>query len=412
MIPFAILGGSLRINHEQSIEIRILELSSDGFTFRLPLALELSDSHPEVSLWFYDKKSEQYRNWKGRLTECVKMDVNRFWIDYQARIRDTAFAELASSLSREYLCYIDWKQNGADVDYSENFPANRVECFQNWGGRVTIPDDLDRKLQNWYSAKKTTLAYALETPARVKRFLTMEEEDFRRSIWEEYRLTEHPLSKLRPNALFLGNSYCRHLLPTTDAVLDVLRKATTYGMRVYLVLPPASESDLDLMKRYIVNILAQLHTHMQENRINEGGSPLSVDGWMVNDAGILAFLTKDQKLESVQKGPLMCKSYRDSRIQHLVDGNEAEGLMHSSQQIWFPFYQMNTGTFCPLAAKVQTNSRGYGGRVTQCDGICARNAFLYPREVDSIGRFNSLFGWNGRMLEDLPLHENEWVINL
>ncbi len=71
-----------------------------------------------------------------------------------------------------------------------------------------------------------------------------------------------------------------------------------------------------------------------------------------------------------------------------------------SGNLYVPFQQMNTGTFCTLYASIVNGNRGKQERVNSCPGYCRDHAFLYPQHLDMLGRFNSVFYADLKLLEN------------
>ena len=63
-----------------------------------------------------------------------------------------------------------------------------------------------------------------------------------------------------------------------------------------------------------------------------------------------------------------------------------------------PFYQTNTSQYCTLYAGSVFGERGRQQLVTGCDRRCEWQTYLYPRHLDMVGRYNSLFGKDPEIL--------------
>ncbi len=63
-----------------------------------------------------------------------------------------------------------------------------------------------------------------------------------------------------------------------------------------------------------------------------------------------------------------------------------------------PFYQTNTSQYCTLYAGSEYGDRGRQHLLTDCDQRCERQAYLYPRHLHMVGRYNSLFGMDVKIL--------------
>ena len=73
-------------------------------------------------------------------------------------------------------------------------------------------------------------------------------------------------------------------------------------------------------------------------------------------------------------------------------------LLTGKNSLHLPFYQTNTSQYCTLYAKCTTGERGKQKLVKQCPGFCKDYAFLYPDHLKMVGRYNSLFALDSRIL--------------
>lgn len=83
-----------------------------------------------------------------------------------------------------------------------------------------------------------------------------------------------------------------------------------------------------------------------------------------------------------------------------------------------PFYQMNTSQHCTLYARCHNGNRSRQSAVKSCPGYCRNQVFLYPEMLHMAGRYNSLFGYDEKILEDGKILESylkqgltEWLWN-
>ena len=70
------------------------------------------------------------------------------------------------------------------------------------------------------------------------------------------------------------------------------------------------------------------------------------------------------------------------------------------------FYQTNTSQYCPLGAVCETGERGRQKLAKKCPGYCTEYALLYPEHLHMIGRYNSLFGIDMRILKEEEILKN------
>ena len=60
------------------------------------------------------------------------------------------------------------------------------------------------------------------------------------------------------------------------------------------------------------------------------------------------------------------------------------------------FYQTNTSQYCPLYAVCKYGERGRQELPVNCPEYCSKQVFLYPKHLNMVGRYNSLFALDER----------------
>ena len=153
---------------------------------------------------------------------------------------------------------------------------------------------------------------------------------------------------------------------------------------------------------------------------------------VVNDWGMADFIRKETKHLLPCLGTLLNKRKKDPRINYkkgerdLYSQNsfnadfyqeflresfgieraewESCGYMQDipagKNSLHFPFYQTNTSQYCPLYAVQKEGDRGRQKLADKCPQYCKNVAFLYPKHLNMIGRYNSLFALDRDFLED------------
>lgn len=71
----------------------------------------------------------------------------------------------------------------------------------------------------------------------------------------------------------------------------------------------------------------------------------------------------------------------------------------------FPFFQMNTSGWCPLIATLKHGNRARQTAVESCTFECMNYAFEYPDFLHMTGRYNSIFGYDDSIINELPHEE-------
>ena len=65
-----------------------------------------------------------------------------------------------------------------------------------------------------------------------------------------------------------------------------------------------------------------------------------------------------------------------------------------------PFFQTNTSQYCTLYAVCRYGDRGKQKLPENCPRYCNKKVFLYPKHLKMVGRYNSLFGYDEKILWD------------
>ncbi|MDO4491070.1 MAG: hypothetical protein Q4B85_08395 [Lachnospiraceae bacterium] len=297
---------------------------------------------------------------------------------------------------------------------------------------------------------------SLETAAACRHWLSLGHAGYIEKSLERLGLVtlQHPFSRQNYEFLYIGNQFCgcqRPDLPLLSEILtsiagnpggigmsDGIDMPDDNGMsdgsgmsdgilKPVLVLAPVSELQVQETQSYLSSVhglITQLNLELE---------------LVVNDAGIRNWIRFQQQQGDfgrfcVSTGVLMHKRKRDARMKYLHTSDETMGAAESSRcdtrgevrdgrcdaigkaekisndaigkagnsrcdamgitgNTWYlPWYQMNTGTFCPLHGLITRGDRGAYQRVTHCPGYCERACLLYPKHLGMMGRYNSVFG--------------------
>ena len=122
---------------------------------------------------------------------------------------------------------------------------------------------------------------------------------------------------------------------------------------------------------------------------------------------------KSGDISLFQRNSLNAKFYRDFLAKEFhIHRYEWESCGYEQQippgknSLHIPFYQTNTSQYCPLGAVCETGERGRQKLAKKCPGYCTEYALLYPEHLHMIGRYNSLFGIDMRILKEEEILKN------
>ncbi len=400
MIPFALVHGDLCFKNSKSLEIQVHELSDEHILTRLPAGyMEMSGPPESMVLYFYDHELKKYEKTEisSKNFTVKKVDGDRYSDSFEIRINNTDFSEYARILSKQYLEYIDLKLYEEDHVMSHammggRYPDNKEDIY-----RTDLKEAELQWIKSFYEETGSALEgkriyFSLEDPLRMKGFLKRENIDFPDEI------------RSISDGIVIGNSFCTNLFPSFEQFGSLVDKAVSHGLKIMISVPPVSESELEKFCRLISEMIGYLHLRKTEGCVFQFG-----------DEGMLFFAKEHfsgDPVCSFEKGILLNKRKRDPRRRYLADSSdklktETENLMFSEKTVFMPYFQTNTGTFCPLHALITTGSRSRQTRVSDCEKYCEKYYLRYPDHLMMKGKGNSLFGFCSAFLNDNSLAEHD-----
>lgn len=320
MIPFAILGGQVNTEKGAGLEIRVLELSADYFTFRLPCGWQEKNGRiTQIELSFYLQEKGKYRMLKlnaeqvnksnsdvisendliqqsvKKTTDTIldqlqassgdydsflleKEEQDEFYEVFRAEVDAARYCMLAKKLSAEYLEYIEdrltlsdselsHKRTGYPAESDDDFATDLTEQRKIWA--TETKEKTDQKswelVSHAITEGRLSLGIALENKVLLENYLSRPITEFVTEYWRENFYEDHPLAQMPVNTLYVGNPYCIRLFPETDLILAVLRKAEKEGLQVKLVLAPVPESEIEEVCQRVIEIE---EAYRRENEIS------------------------------------------------------------------------------------------------------------------------------------------------
>ncbi len=429
MIPHSLLFGYIYTNDLTKVEIRVLELAPDFFTFRLPLGYD--EEHGGIKLislsFLAENKDCNIYDFKTEKEEC------EYWTEYVCRVNSADYSECAQVLTKDYLGYIA-ARNGSDLEEFSNtrssYPLNENNSyaenlsrqFEIWRNEIEKNTDFDAWDELLSGDTQPEICLALEDEEAIAKYLK-NTESFQTTDYEtvEYQNTDylkndklinssgyisqdcsnqsgskymkelpgnHPLRQAKIKRVYVGNPYCFCMRPDVDVLKRMFICLRECGMGMTLVLPPISQSHYKAAAEYLEDVI-----DMYLQTFVDISFEISL-----NDYGMLALarnMVEEKTIGTgikIDKGILLYPFKRDPRKKYM-DGYSSSNLMRTSDTVFAPFYQTNTGTFCTLKAAADKN-RGAGRRMVECDKECLQKTVLYPLHLNMIGKYNCLLGFD------------------
>lgn len=425
-MTFALAAAYLYIE-EKELELRVNDLSAEGFSFRTLETVPAGDCRMELLLYHGAENRYEHLQLTGAVISPCEADEEGFV--YRVSVDDARFRREVERFWQEYSQFVKLKTEESDGELSRvltGYPAEQDEKF---------PVDFRSQKLDWYATACQTArqmpgafaagdfepAIALDRPALYQAYLAKPLAEFVRDYWNTAGLGEHPLAQRRVTRLYVGNQFCHNLFPKREQLLAILDKALREDIAVTLV--------TTYLREEFITAAEDLFREVQAF----GASNLLRYEAVVNDWGMAALL-QDLDYE-LSLGVLLNKRRKDTRMQYARDyitNPEAVGANNLSQAFYreflqqkygiaafeweacgpafplptsvhhlhLPYYQTNTSQYCTLAARCLEGRRGAQCLITDCPGYCTEYTYLYPAHLHAIGHGNSLFGYEERALSD------------
>ena len=431
MIPFGLLAGFVGKK-----EVRITELSEEGFAFRTAKKIPGPE---KIRLCFYDLKKTDYEEMTIQTPEIEEGDPEPFFQNYIVWMEQVGereqYQELVRKLLGQYSHYIQLKLTEDDSGVAEaltGYPAKLDQVHakdweeqkQMWFAEIQKAKKLDGEhtenadlhTKNMRMERCTVsemefpeFAIAIDRLELYEQYSYRSLEDFIKYYWKKQHLGKYPLAQRRPDRLYIGNQFCSHLFPSDEMLFALLQKAQRESLQVTVVFTCQKESVLKSMEQ----LLQKLDQWCGEHDWGLAGLVGRVTLHLIPVLGILlnkykkdpriGFKQGDQML--LKENPLGLENYRkylqDEFAIHRYEweccGHEQE-YPQGHNSLYFPFYQTNTSQYCPLYACCTTGERGRQKEPVNCPRYCQNKVLLYPDHLKMVGRYNSLFALDDTLL--------------
>lgn len=409
-------------------EVQITEIVYEGFSFRV--ATELGKIE-RLELQFFHFANSSYET--VQLTDYASMqEEKQFYSIHTIMTEQAEYKAQTARLLKDYSNYISLKMTGDDSYLSEEmvaYPAEEDNHFHtSW----------EQQKHEWFQelseidypiAHEYELALSIDNYVEYHRYLKMDISQYYREVLRENHLQSHPLFQLEPVRIYIGNQFCHNLIPNKELFRKLLEKANKEQLAITLEFPYLRD---ELLEETMEN-LNEIYIY-QKNL----GKPIEI---VVNDWGMLKLLQDKTDIFSYNLGILLNKRRKDPRfrykqgwkknVDNLMENNlNGANYCHFLRDKWkvsrfeqeacgypirvpegknslhLPYYQTNTSQFCTLYAKCNTGERGNQQLITTCPRYCEDTAYMYPKHLKMIGKYNSLFAYDERILKDANLMQN------
>lgn len=432
MIPFGLLAGFYGEK-----EIRITKLAEDGFCFRS--VEKFCSLEKSFHLCFYDLKQGRYREIPVMPAAWRTEQKTEFFISYAVAVQQEDYRQAVRMLFGQYDRYIRLKlaeDDGGLAEQMTGYPAKEDEIFADsfreqmdtWFGNGKNRENCEgtEQAETWkYAVIEPALALELDHPSVYTQFLKQSIDEFLTDYQERYPVFQDWFRERKVERIYIGNAFCHLLFPEETTLFSMLDKAYKLGLKITVTFSYVREYQLKHMEK----LLKKLEQWCREENTK---LEIEVNDWAMAD--MLKYSLPDlipcygRMLNKRKKDPRM--PYKKGNVELLQENNlnaefyreylEQEFGIHRFEwescgyeqkfpepaagrkmenHLHLPFYQTNTSQYCTLYAGSVYGDRSRQQLVTSCDRRCEWQAYLYPRHLNMVGHYNSLFGKDSEILE-------------
>lgn len=404
------------------IEVRILQLAYEGFSFRMAERVEKLEN---LTLQYFQFSESSYQTVEIR-DYCIEIEETDFYVIYTIRTEQNDYKMHTDAIIKDYSNYISLKLSGDDAYLSQqmvNYPAEADEEYYDTWEEQKKEFFLPLQYISYQVSEQYEFALSLDSPMRYQKYLAMDIKQFKQEYLKENYLEDHPLLQRKVTRLYVGNQFCHNLQPTKEQYFAMLQKAQIEDLSLTLVFTYLRDEFVEQTDTLLQMLYDWCKT---ENKVME---------IVVNDWGMVKLLEDKQDYFQLNLGILLNKRRKDPRYSYkqgfpenvdklsennLSSGNYRKYLLEkwnisryeyescgypikiptAHNSLHLPYYQTNTSQYCTLYARCSTGRRGKQTLAENCPYYCDEIAFMYPKHLKMIGKYNSLFAYDDSILKD------------
>lgn len=421
MLPDGLLSVSMKDGEERK-DIQITELAEEGFRFRIAQDM-CSPQSFEIS--FYDMDKAEYTVVTVTEFEIYMEKKEEFFTSFTVWTRQENYRYQVDKLAMQYGRYIRLKlEDDGELERELTGYPSELDG-EHW-------NSLDEQKRYWFSESEDwtgihieipegmEFAMEIDCPELYEAYLREDLMDFYRKYLQKNHIFGSGLEKKIPARIYIGNQFCHLLFPEEELLFAMLEKAKRESTKVTLSFTYLRET----MRSGNFALLKKLDCWCERNDMELE--------CVINDWGMADFIKKETKYLTCCLGTLLNKRKKDPRIsfkkgnpklykQNSFNAEFYRGFLRESfgieraewetcgyiqeipegkNSLHFPFFQTNTSQYCPLYAVKKEGDRGRQRLTQKCPRYCEKSVFLYPKHLNMIGKYNSLFALDHAFLED------------
>lgn len=405
-------------------EVRILKISPRRLTVRVDDEI---DENCTIKIAFFIFDEYRYEEVTIKDYNIIEKTESDFYFTYVFSINNAMYLQNVRNIIKDYSKYIVLKKYGDDNEFSKEMVQYPAELdYEFYKYYLQQKKEWMRKLNYpyWHTdiMDSLELAVTLDNDILYEKYLNNDIKSFKDYYFKENFADHHKLFQKDISRIYIGNEFCHNLFPTLPMLIDMMEKANEEDLQVTLCFTYMRECYIEKTK----DIIDKVYNWCKENHME-----IEV---VVNDWGMLKLIEDKTNYIKVSLGVLLNKRKKDPRYIYNKGYNTNKKIMalnslnnsiftkflkdckieryeyencgyrmfiaKGNHSLHIPFYQTNTSQYCPLYAMCVNQDRGNQEFVSDCPKYCEDYVFAYPKHLKMVGRYNSLFAFDGTLLKN------------
>jgi hypothetical protein len=407
-------------------EVRILKISPKKLTVRTAEAIENIDC---IKVMFHIFDECRYEEVSISDFSIIEKSRGDFCFIYTLSIETGEYSFSVRNAFKNYSKYIRLKAFGEGNEFSKEmvqYPAELDYDFYDYYVEQKKDWMVETDYPGWNESLMASieLAITLDNDILYEKYMNSSIISFKKDYLKENFADKHKLFQKDITRLYIGNEFCHNLFPEVKLLKSLMEKAKKEELQITLCFTYMRECYIERTKEIIDEVYSWCE---QNNTIIEV---------VVNDFGMLTLLQHKTDYLKLSLGVLLNKRKKDPRYIYVqnkevlaenslnssifnkflkdfkIERYEYENcgykisIAEGSHSLHMPFYVTNTSQYCPLYATCTTMDRGNQKLVMDCPKYCRDYAFLYPKHLKMVGKYNSLFAFDDSLLKNPKELEN------
>ncbi len=425
-VPVALVTGFCK-----NKDLRILEI--ENHTLKLESEVEI-EGNSIIDIMVFDFREYRFETFPIQKSRLTLLEKRKYSYLYRAEFdtidRENMYFPLLEEIKRMMHSqkWIDDEEKEQKETSPKDASSEENTFFNSYGEQERYWYTIKKEEENegaYRSLRESLeLAFLIDNQRLYKQFATMEWQEAVQMNLKEKGLEKHGIfaAPRTFSRIYIGSEFCPHLFPRDIFLFELLEKALQQEYEISVALPYLRENDVKTVITRLnkINRFCNRHNKEIEVVINDWGLPdhlkkehprlKPVLGRLLNkrtkDPRIIPQWNRGKYKVNLEENYLNNGQFKDyiagmgitrCEFEHHTNKNRIPAGKHS---LHFPFFQMNTSQYCPLYAACKNYSKYIQELPDKCPHYCSEFCYLYPADLNLLGKGNSIMGFNIDILKN------------